>query len=55
MKLLQNTWFIVVLFAVFLPLIVILLSMCTYIGKVWAIRILFNKNDENKNDKGGIY
>lgn len=38
----QNSWFIIATL-ILLPVYVILLSMCAYIGKVWAIRILFKE------------
>ncbi len=36
------------------PIYVILLSMCAYIGKVWAIQIMFRRGDMNGKKKEEI-
>jgi len=43
---------IIITLLIFAPLYIILLSMGAYIGKIWAIRLLFysNKNEEKGKD-----
>ncbi len=43
----QTTWIIIIAILILIPLMALVVSLFAYVGKVWAIRLLF------KNKKGG--
>jgi len=40
---------ILAVIVILIPILFIIGSMCSYVGKVWAMRILFRKKGEDKN------
>jgi hypothetical protein len=47
----NNVELIIAIIAILFPIYMIFVSMACYVGKVWAIRILFRRNDKNGEEK----
>jgi len=45
--LLNHTEATIILILILLPAYVVILSMAAYFGKIWAIRILYRRNEIN--------
>lgn len=50
-ELLRAILIIAVIIFLIIPPIAVVLSFCSYIGKVWAIRLLFDRRKEQHGDE----
>lgn len=44
---------LIVALLILVPLMTMIVSMCAYVGKVWAIRILFKEDKKEGGEESG--